>query len=251
MKNENLKFVDESGDKKYFAIVPYLIINGYTAEESGVYAYIKRKCGESKNGIWFETKEAVAKNLGISRPTLQKVLSKLEKDKRIKYVGKKVLKTSPIKTYRITDIWKENILAYQRDVKNDTISFKKKKRDVKKKSFRDVKKKSSKKKHILRRINNIYMSYKEKIKEASRLTDSAKVKIRTRLKTFTEEELLKAIDNFSRDNWWMANNSHRGIAWFFHTDDRIEQLINMTPRGTKGEPKERNYTGGKYGKFIH
>ena len=33
--------------------------------------------------------------------------------------------------------------------------------------------------------------------------------------------------NFSQEDWWMENNSHRGLAWFFHSDDRIDQFINL------------------------
>lgn len=79
------------------------------------------------------------------------------------------------------------------------------------------------------KINNIYMSFKEKINSNSRLTKQAKLKLRTRLKSFTEKELLKAIDNFSKNNWWVEKNSGRGIAWFFHSDDRIDQFLCLKP----------------------
>ena len=59
------------------------------------------------------------------------------------------------------------------------------------------------------------------------ISAKAKNKIKQRLKDFTIEDLLKAIDNFSRNDWWIKNNSHRGIAWFFHTSDRIEQFLNL------------------------
>ena len=59
------------------------------------------------------------------------------------------------------------------------------------------------------------------------LTDAAKEKIKTRLKTFSLQNLLLAIENFSKAEWWMTNNGVRGMAWFFHTDDRIEQFLNL------------------------
>ena len=84
--------------------------------------------------------------------------------------------------------------------------------------------------------DNIYKEllsfFKEKIYNC-RLTDAAKDKIRTRLKTFTKEQLLQAIENFSKDSWWMEHNSRKGMAWFFKSDDRIEQFINMIPKRSR------------------
>ena len=77
--------------------------------------------------------------------------------------------------------------------------------------------------------NKIYIAYKEKINSLSRLTDEAKKKIQVRLKTYSEEDLLKAIDNFSKNNWWMEHNSKRGVAWFFHSEDRIDGFMNLEP----------------------
>lgn len=73
---------------------------------------------------------------------------------------------------------------------------------------------------------NIYMSFKQKINKNSRLTSYAKKKIQARLKEFSGKDLLKAIDNFSKNDWQMKNNSHRGIAWFFASEDRIDSYIN-------------------------
>lgn len=72
--------------------------------------------------------------------------------------------------------------------------------------------------------------YKQKILPKARTTDAAVKKIATRLKAFTVEELTTAIDNFAQDNWWMQHNAHRGIKWFFHTDDRIDQFINLSEK---------------------
>jgi len=99
-------------------------------------------------------------------------------------------------------------------------------------------------------LQNIYTAYKEKINNRSRLTGAAKRKIVTRLETYSEKELLKAIDNFSKDYWWVEKNAHRGIAWFFHTDDRIEGFIHMKPRSGKDTHKDWNQPKeGKYEKY--
>jgi len=75
--------------------------------------------------------------------------------------------------------------------------------------------------------NSIYKLYLEKINSKARLTPGSIKKIQTRLKEYSPEDLKKAIVNFSRDTWWMKNNAHRGVAWFFHTEDRIDQFLNL------------------------
>tara|TARA_R100000656_G_scaffold61465_1_gene47492 strand:+ start:20666 stop:21376 length:711 start_codon:yes stop_codon:yes gene_type:complete len=79
-------------------------------------------------------------------------------------------------------------------------------------------------------INKIYTLYKEKIQKNARLTDAAKKKINTRLKEFSVQEINIAIENFAADSWWMEKNSNKGMKWFFDTDDRIEQFINLKPK---------------------
>lgn len=76
-------------------------------------------------------------------------------------------------------------------------------------------------------IQSIYKKYQEKINQKSKLTEQAKIKIKTRLKVYSIEELKKAMVKFSQEDWWMKNNSHRGVAWFFHSDDRIDQFLNF------------------------
>ena len=162
-----LEFKDESGDRKYFAIIPYIIINGYDATTSGVYAYIKRKCGESEDGTWCEIKRKAAKRLGLSYPTFSKILKKLEKDERIKCVGQKIIKTHPVRVYKICDIWKENILSYQEiGKKSETIS----ERKVKNKNLTKVKNKNSKNKQYKEKNNNVNSKFS---KENSELTQQA------------------------------------------------------------------------------
>ena len=76
-------------------------------------------------------------------------------------------------------------------------------------------------------VGAIYDAYKSKIQSGARLTPAGRNKIVTRLKAFSEEELLRAIANFSGDGWWMAHNSGRGVVWFFYSDDRIEAFLNI------------------------
>jgi hypothetical protein len=83
-------------------------------------------------------------------------------------------------------------------------------------------------------INPILFMYSQKIKKLRqkdneyKLTLGAIGKLRARLKSFSQDELLRAITNFAQADWWMEHNAHRGVQWFFHSDDRIEMFINMS-----------------------
>lgn len=70
-------------------------------------------------------------------------------------------------------------------------------------------------------------AYHQHIRPNARLTDSARKKIQTRLKTYKADELIQAIQIFSAETWWMETNGCRGMAWFFNTDDRIESFLAM------------------------
>lgn len=87
--------------------------------------------------------------------------------------------------------------------------------------------------HILDTHNNIYTHFKEKINQRSLLTEEAKRKIGVRLKTFTCKQLIESIDRFSLNKWWMKHNKGRGLAWFFNSDDRIDQFLNLEPEERK------------------
>lgn len=111
-------------------------------------------------------------------------------------------------------------------------------KNIKKERNKDIKEKIYKKENLIN-FKKIYSLYQEKINPNSKLTDSAKIKINSRLKTFSEDELLSAISNFSTNDWWMEHNSQRGIAWFFHSDDRIDQFLNLMPTTPKDEQSNR------------
>lgn len=75
-----------------------------------------------------------------------------------------------------------------------------------------------------------FEAYRQAIQPRARFLPSARDKIKRRLDTYTLPELLQAVSNFAADAWYMQHNAHRGAAWFFHSDDRIEQFINLVPR---------------------
>jgi hypothetical protein len=77
-------------------------------------------------------------------------------------------------------------------------------------------------------IQEIFEHYKRRIQPHARGRPDAQ--IRARLKTWSPDEVRRAIDHFADDAWEMANNAHRGAAWFFKDAGRLESYVHMTPR---------------------
>lgn len=117
-----IKILDESGDKKYFTQIPNYIANHSTANDQALYFQMKRYAGE--DGQCYATQETLCKKLGIGIKAYNKSLNYLLSKKWIKYVGMTKGKTRPIKTYAIVDIWKLNIMEYDKILAESTISFK-------------------------------------------------------------------------------------------------------------------------------
>ena len=91
-------------------------------------------------------------------------------------------------------------------------------------------------------VQSVFGYYKERIQPQAKLCPTDKIK--ARLKRFSEDELRTAIDHFAADAWWMEHNGTRGGGWFFHSDQRIEQFLLMTPRK---EAAKRNGSHSDYG----
>jgi hypothetical protein len=77
-------------------------------------------------------------------------------------------------------------------------------------------------------VRNVFGYYQQHIHPKARLVPHDKIK--ARLKTFSVDELRQAVDSFKKDEWWMENNATRGARWFFNSDERIEQFLNLRPR---------------------
>lgn len=79
---------------------------------------------------------------------------------------------------------------------------------------------------LSKNIEKIYQHYKEKIYQV-RLTKKGKEKIISRLKEYSVDDLLKAIDYFSTDDWYPKNCGWRGMSWFFDREDRVETFLGL------------------------
>src|SRR3990167_6844199 len=123
MAKEQIKIIDESGDKKYFSQLPHYILNHSTAIDQALYWQMKRYAGE--NGVCFATEKTLIAKMGIGKKSYNKSLAYLLEKKWIKFIGTTPGKTRPIKTYCIVDIWKLNMLNYEKISSESTLSIEK------------------------------------------------------------------------------------------------------------------------------
>lgn len=112
---EKIKIIDDSGDKRFFTILPNYIANHSTANEQALYFQMKRMAGD--DGLCFATQQTLMNKLKVRRGTLKKSLKYLIEKKWIEYVGMTGGKTRPIKTYKIIDIWQINNEFYTQNQK--------------------------------------------------------------------------------------------------------------------------------------
>ncbi|MFZ5365409.1 MAG: helix-turn-helix domain-containing protein [Patescibacteria group bacterium] len=113
--SDKIQIQDESGDRKYFTVIPNYVLNHSTIYDREVYIQMKRIAGESGEVWMSQTK--LAKQCGISKPRIIKALRYLCEHQWIEKVGKK--KTSPVDSqgtdvYKIVDLWDLNNNFYRK-----------------------------------------------------------------------------------------------------------------------------------------
>lgn len=108
---KNIHVQDESGDRKYFTIIPNYILNHSTLWDREVYVQMKRITGE--NGTCWTSQKTLAKQCGMSINRLKKSIQYLIDHEWIKQIGKKDVVTKggmqEVKEYRVLDLWKKNV----------------------------------------------------------------------------------------------------------------------------------------------
>ena len=112
---DKLKIIDDSGDKKYFTMIPNYILNHSTLWDREVYIQMKRITGE--NGTCWTSQKTLAKQCGISINRLKKSLKYLVEHKWIKQIGTKEVITNggfqEVNEYKVADLWKLNVDYYE------------------------------------------------------------------------------------------------------------------------------------------
>lgn len=156
---------DENGDRKYFTMLPNIVLNHSTATDQALYAQLKKFAGE--NGIAYPSAITLMKKLGISRNTLKKSFGYLLERGWIKSKGYREVSTDggiqKVKAYSIVDIWGLNAKEYERGVKIDAPTPQ---RGVNKGCQNSTPNKNHiNKNHIMRAEVNSAFSYKEYLKK--------------------------------------------------------------------------------------
>lgn len=115
MAKEEFEISDESGDRKYFTIIPNYIYNHSTIWDREVYCQMKRIAGE--RGTCWASRTTLAKQCGISARRIDKSLKYLIEHDWIRFKGTKEVYTKggaqQVKEYAIVDLWKKNIEFYE------------------------------------------------------------------------------------------------------------------------------------------
>ena len=116
MAEENISIIDESGDHKYFTVIPNYILNHSTHWDREVYIQMKRIAGE--NGTCYAGLTKLRKATGFSKERLNNSIKYLLEHKWITFLGKKEVGTRGgnqlTNEYKINDIWKMNVDFYQK-----------------------------------------------------------------------------------------------------------------------------------------
>ena len=75
-------------------------------------------------------------------------------------------------------------------------------------------------------VHEVFDYWKANMQPKARPLKDALSKIKTRLGTFSVDELKQAMDNAKRDDFFVEKNLRRGAKWLFATDSRVEEFLN-------------------------
>ena len=119
MERINYNFKNNSEDKKYFTIVPNIVLNHSTAIDQALYLQMKRIAGD-KGEICYASERYFMDKLKITRLPLKRSLKYLLDRKWIEFAGIRLANTpggeQKVKTYLVKDIWKLNMESYSKGV---------------------------------------------------------------------------------------------------------------------------------------
>jgi hypothetical protein len=77
-------------------------------------------------------------------------------------------------------------------------------------------------------VARVWERYRERVQPNAIVC--ADTLILARLRRFSPEQLERAMDNFAADWWWSQHCASKGTSWFFKSDARIEEFLNLKPR---------------------
>jgi len=123
---EDINIQDNSGDKKYFTLIPNYILNHSSANDQALYLQMKRIAGD--NGKCFASVRYFMKQLKVGQTAIKNSITYLVEHGWIEYVGKTERLTKGgvqlANTYKVNDIWKLNNEFFQGVSEKDPLSNK-------------------------------------------------------------------------------------------------------------------------------
>src|SRR3978361_893963 len=113
--DEDFSVADESGDRKYFTIIPNYILNHSTMYDREVYIQMKRIAGDA--GKCWASRTTLANQCGMSVRRLDQSIKYLLEHDWIRRVGTRKIFTGEggiqqVYEYQVVDLWKKNIEFY-------------------------------------------------------------------------------------------------------------------------------------------
>ena len=111
-----MEIKNESGDRKYFTIIPNYIANHSSANDQALYLQMKKIVGD-REGVCYASEKYFKDKLKIGSKALKRSIQYLIDHKWIEESGMREVGTrggiQMVKTYLIKDIWKMNVDYYQ------------------------------------------------------------------------------------------------------------------------------------------
>lgn len=124
MDDKEIYFEDKGGDKKYFTMLPNIILNHSSANDQALYCQLKKHAGE--NGVCFVSERNLMAKLDIGDKALKKSFKYLLDRGWIKFEGLKDVMTKggpqKVKSYSVVDIWSMNVDHYKGASKSDPLT---------------------------------------------------------------------------------------------------------------------------------
>ena len=231
-----LKIIDVSGDKKYFTIIPNMIVNGSSHWEQSLYLVMKRIAGEE--GKCYASIRTHAGKMGCGLGKASEKLHKLLKRNWIKHIGYAPGRTQRVRVFKIIDIWHDNVKKYSKRNSSpgepseivpptEEIVPHRKHNSSPQETKKNYKYKEEliKKKYI-----DVYVEkFNHLFKREFRVTLSRERKLKIRLKNYTFKEILKALDNLSQSPWHRGVNDRGWTAspdFLIRNDEQVDKWLN-------------------------
>ena len=229
MEEEKDKIRDRRKKGWFYLDNEYL--NGYAkifgAIGTAIYVSLCRHA--DKNQKCFPSQKLISEELNIGERTVRNYLKRFEECNLIsierKIDGKTKKRINNVYWLLDKEVWKkpEATVAFGKEKARGNSRHKPEANDDKSQRQQVPIKETNEKKKTNIKETNIYISYKEKINSKSLLTELAKKKIASALKSFSEKDLLEMIAKKSVDEWFIKNNANRGISWFFSSKERLNR----------------------------